>query len=129
MYSIDQESFEKLVTEAIDAIPPKFGENLKNVAFVVEDEPSPQQRVKLKLLPFQSLYGLYEGIPLVQRTNNYSLVLPDKITLFKLPLEQSSNSHQELTDQINKTVWHEVAHYYGLGHDKIKELESNQHSH
>lgn len=126
MYSISPESFEQLVAEAIDAIPPKFGENLKNVAFVVEDEPTPEQRKKLQLMPHQSLYGLYEGIPLIRRGSNYTMVLPDKITLFKLPMEHASNSHEELAAQVHKTVWHEVAHYYGLDHTKIHELETNQ---
>lgn len=126
MYSIDIEAFHNLVSEAIDAIPPKFGENLKNVAFVVEEEPNEEQQRKLQLSAGQSLFGLYEGIPLVNRGGNYSMVLPDKITLFKRPLEFSANTMEELCANIHKTVWHEVAHYYGLGHDKIHELESKQ---
>ncbi len=126
MYSISQSDFEKLVGEAIDAIPPKFGENLQNVAFIVEDEPSPEQRVKLKLSPYQSLYGLYEGVPLVKRNGNSNFLLPDKITIFKLPMEHASDSVEELSAIIHKTVWHEVAHYYGLDHDKINELESKK---
>lgn len=123
MYQIDEKAFEKIVGEAMDAIPPKYLKHLNNVAFVVEDEPNGEQRRKLGLRGTQSLYGLYEGIPLTSRGTNYSLVLPDKITIFKRPIEESSQNLAGLRDQVHRTVWHEVAHYYGLGHERISELE------
>jgi len=124
MFRVTNEEFEKLVGEAIDAIPKKYADNLHNVAFVAEDVPSPEQRHKLELHDNQTLFGLYEGIPLTKRGAGYNLVLPDKITIFKVPMEMTSNSKQELTEQINKTVWHEVAHYFGLDHEQIHRLEN-----
>jgi predicted Zn-dependent protease with MMP-like domain len=70
-----------------------------------------------------TLYGLYEGIPLTQRTNNYSGVLPDKITIFRLPILAGASTRAEVVKQVKNTVWHEVAHHFGLAHDRIRELE------
>ncbi len=112
-----------MVKRAIDAIPKRYAQHIKNLAFVVEDEPSDVQRQKLKLRDDQSLYGLYEGIPLTKRGAGYNLVLPDKITIFKHPAELSSYSLEQLEQGIKHTIWHEVAHYFGLGHDRINELE------
>lgn len=124
MFTVTQAEFEEIVGSAIDNIPEKYAQHIKNLAFIVEDEPSLEQRHKLHLHNNQTLFGLYEGIPMTRRGNNYNLVLPDKITIFKKPMEWTSNSLEELTEQVNKTVWHEVAHYYGLDHDRIDELES-----
>ncbi len=124
MYIVDEENFEKIVAKAIDEIPTKYASHIKNLAFVVEDEPSLEQRHRLKLGPYQSLFGLYEGVPMTKRSSGYNLVLPDKITVFKKPIEFSVNNHKELVERVKQTIWHEVAHYYGLDHGQIDELES-----
>ena len=123
MRSISQKEFEQLVAEAIDNIPQLYRQYLNNVAFIVEDEPSPQQRQQLRLGADGLLFGLYEGMPLPSRQGTTKL-LPDKITLFKLPLEQVSRSPAELQDNIGHTIWHEVAHYYGLNHGRIHKLDN-----
>lgn len=123
MLEISQAAFEKIVGEAIDALPAKYAKKLNNVAFVVEDEPTAEQRAKLHLVDGQILFGLYEGIPQTARTNNYSLVLPDKITIFKNPIMATSPSLEALREQVRYTVWHEVAHHFGLGHDQIYKLD------
>ncbi len=122
MYHVEPADFEKLVEDAIDAIPTKYANHIKNLAFVVEDEPSAEQREKLQLSRHQSLFGLYEGVPLTRRSN-YNLVLPDKITLFRLPIEWASHDRASLKAQIKETVWHEVAHYFGLNHGQIHDLQ------
>lgn len=121
--TVSQSEFEKIIAGAIDAIPEDYYQRIKNVVFVAEDKPSQEQRNKLKLACNQSLFGLYEGIPLTKRTNSYNLVLPDKITIFKLPIEHAANTLEELLNQVHKTVWHEVAHYFGLDHDQIHKLD------
>ncbi len=123
MYTVDDKTFESIVADAIDNIPPKYAQHIKNLAFVVEDEPTLAQRQKLKLGPHQTLFGLYEGVPLTGRAGGYNLVLPDKITIFKRPVEFSASNHEQLVEQVRRTLWHEVAHYYGLGHGRIHELE------
>jgi predicted Zn-dependent protease with MMP-like domain len=117
----DQE-FEKYLGEAIDNIPAPYKDHLENVAFILEDDPSPEQRVRLSLHPNQTLLGLYEGVPLPARSGTVKL-LPDKITIFKNPLLAASQNTAQLRENIGRTVWHEVAHYYGLDHTRIHELE------
>jgi len=123
MITISDEAFEELTAEAINALPRHYIDNMKNVAIVIEDEPTEAQRQKLHLVNGVTLYGLYEGIPLTQRGGNYSLVLPDKITIFKNPIVQGASTMDALREQIKRTVWHEIAHHYGLNHDRINELE------
>jgi len=120
---VTDETFEELLTEAIDKIPKPYDDHLQNVAFILEDDPSPEQRLKLRLYPNETLYGLYEGVPLPQRNGALKL-LPDKITIFKNPLRASSRDLKDLRYNIGHTVWHEVAHYYGLNHQRIHELDS-----
>jgi predicted Zn-dependent protease with MMP-like domain len=115
--------FEEILGGAIDAIPPPFSDHLENVAFILEDDPTPQQMQQLELYGNELLFGLYEGVPLPQRGGTLKL-LPDKITLFKNPLLAISRSLQELKQHVHHTVWHEVAHYYGLDHKRIHELEN-----
>ncbi|MBI4033388.1 metallopeptidase family protein [Candidatus Saccharibacteria bacterium] len=122
MVSVSDEQFEKIVADGIDAIPPLYQKNLKNVAFIIEDEPTPEQRELLKLFAGETLFGLYEGVPLPQRQGT-TKILPDKITIFKNPALAYSNSLKELREHVRHTIWHEVAHYYGLDHKRIHELE------
>jgi len=125
MFRVDDEEFSRLIEDGIARLPESERERLDNVAFVAEDEPSPAQREKLELRHDQSLFGLYEGVPLSAR-NGGMVLMPDKITIFKLPLEHVSNSLAEMRDHVSRTVWHEVAHYYGLGHEQIAELEARE---
>lgn len=124
MIDMDDKTFTQLVAEAMDAIPEQYARSMKNVGFVIEDEPNDEQRQRLHLVDGMTLYGLYEGIPLTQRTNNYSGVLPDKITIFKRPILASSSSLETAAAQVKKTVWHEVAHHFGLDHTRIAQLEN-----
>ena len=122
MIEISDKQFEEIVAGAIDAIPPPYIDRLENVAFIVEDQPTEEQNRKLGLRCHDLLFGLYEGVPLPQRMGS-SKLLPDKITLFKKPLISISKDLGELSQNIKHTIWHEVAHYYGLGHKRIHELE------
>ena len=122
MIEISDKQFEEIVAGAIDAIPPPYIDRLENVAFIVEDQPTEEQNRKLGLRCHDLLFGLYEGVPLPQRMGS-SKLLPDKITLFKKPLISTSKDFDELSQNIKHTIWHEVAHYYGLGHKRIHELE------
>ena len=103
-------------------MPKLHRDRVKNVAIITADYPSPKQREELKLRCDQTLLGLYEGIPLPERQGREPLV-PDVITLFKLPLLAHSTDEASLYENIRHTLWHEVAHYYGLNHAQIHKLE------
>ena len=119
------EEFSKMIGQALDELPEKYTSELDNVLITYEDEPSSEQRLKLKLACNQSLFGLYEGIPKTRRGNGFSGQLPDKITIFKLPIYHFSGANEErFKAQVKHTLWHEVAHYFGLDHDRIHELEN-----
>lgn len=118
--------FEELVNKALDTIPKLYQDYLNNVAITIADEPSATQREKLKLRCDQTLFGLYEGIPLTQRGAGYNLVLPDRITIFKLPMVHYVDSKKELAEQVRHTLWHEIAHYYGLNHEQIHKLDGRR---
>lgn len=121
------DEFSKLIGQALDELPEKYTSRLNNVFITYADEPNQQQRKKFTLSGNQSLFGLYEGIPLTQRGNGFSGQLPDKITLFKLPLFYFANGdEQKFKAHIKHTLWHEIAHYFGLDHDRIDELEQKQ---
>lgn len=125
MIIVSRQEFEDLVNKAIAQLPETYLSKLKNVAIIVDDIPSLEQRQQLALRPNQTLFGLYEGVPLSQR-NGTLKTLPDKITIFQKPLEYASDNIGDLFSRIGRTIWHEVAHYFGLDHDMIKNLESKE---
>jgi predicted Zn-dependent protease with MMP-like domain len=121
---ITDQEFDELVTRAMDELPQEYIARLENVAIVYADEPTDEQVQRMKLDNNSLLLGLYEGIPQTARGTGYNLVLPDKITLFKNQILASVNTKQALFEQVKRTLWHEIAHHYGLGHDRIDALEA-----
>jgi predicted Zn-dependent protease with MMP-like domain len=125
MYLVSDEQFSALIARAMDEMPEKYMKHLNNVVITYADQPNIHQVKTLHMRGDQLLLGLYEGIPLTKRGAGYNLVLPDKITLFKLPLMAVTHDEQSFYTQIKHTLWHEIAHFYGLDHDKIHEIERN----
>jgi len=112
---VSPERFDELVTEAIDGLPDWVHERLDNVEVLIEEHPPRGQR---------NLLGLYEGIPLTRRTSgSYFGVLPDRITLFKSNLERMSRDEGDLRDHVRHTVVHEVAHFFGISDDRLREID------
>jgi predicted Zn-dependent protease with MMP-like domain len=111
---VSKEQFEKWVAEAIDAVPEKFQERIHNLAFFIEDQPTRQQLQKARLQGRKGVFllGLYEGYHQSKRLN-VGPVFPDRITLFKKPIESLSRTQIELKKQIFSTVRHEIAHHFG----------------
>lgn len=122
MIAVSDEEFQALIDDALGTLPKEHIDKLQNVAILYEHDPTPEQRQKLALRHDQTLFGLYEGVPLSQRQGTTRL-FPDKITLFINPLSYSANTMTELKEQIRHTLWHEIAHYYGLNHAQIHKLE------
>lgn len=115
--------FERLLAEAISLIPRRFRREMKNLALVVEDEPSPDLLEEMEIEPPDSLYGLYQGTPLPERTWAYGNQLPDRITLFQRPIEEGCEDEDEVRAVIGETLIHEVGHYFGLSEEEIEEIE------
>jgi len=115
------EEFGQLVKEGIDAIDEKFLQKLKNVEIVVEDDPTTFQLKELKLRG-ALLFGLYEGIPLTKR-EQYGQVLPDKITIFKNAIEQVYSRPEDIKRAVKDTVWHEIAHHFGMDEVQVRQAE------
>jgi len=110
---VSREEFEGLVSDALDTIPPALTGLMRNVAVLVEDDPPDEE-------PF--LLGLYEGIPLTERGQWYSGVLPDRITIYRRPILALCRSRQEVVEQVRVTVVHEIAHHFGIGDARLHEL-------
>lgn len=125
MINVSDELFSKMLADGIDAIPDEFASRMKNIAITWDYQPTKWQRLKTRVGQSRLLLGLYEGIPLTGRTNNYSLVLPDKITIFKKPLEQISVDEMDLANKVKHTVWHEIAHHFGLSDAEIHHREQS----
>jgi predicted Zn-dependent protease with MMP-like domain len=118
-----REQFEEEIIQALDLVPDEFRPYLTEVAIVVEDWPSPEQRRRRRLRPHETLFGLYEGVPRPQRHLGYNMALPDRITLFQGPLTEYAGPHQELLrQQVRRTVLHEIAHHFGFGEERLREL-------
>ena len=115
--------FLKLVDEALESIPPRFREAMQNIAIVVEDEPTPEQLEEVGIEEPDTLLGLYEGTPLTERQWADGNRLPDKITLFQGPIEDTSETEDEVVVAIGETLIHEVGHYFGLSEEEIEAIE------
>lgn len=122
MVEISDEEFNELVNEALASLPGEHVRRIENVAILVQNDPTEEQRVKLQLRDDQTLFGLYEGVPLPARQGQ-THIYPDKITVFKGPLTRSAEYLSDLKEQLRHTLWHEIGHYYGLDHKRIHELE------
>ena len=120
---LTNETFDHLISQAMDELPQEYIKGLNNVAILYADDPDEYQIQKSGLREGNILLGLYEGIPLTKRGGNYTFVLPDKITLFKHSMMMVAHDPNQLYEQIKRTLWHEIAHYYGLDHERIHELE------
>lgn len=120
---MDRLAFENLVSEAVAALPEQFSRYLDNVEILVEDEPSPELLRSLGLSPrHDTLFGLYQGVPLTQRGAWFGNQLPDTITIFYRPLTRRFHTATSLRREVQTTVVHEVAHFFGLDDDEIHRL-------
>jgi len=123
---MDEKKFEKLVNEGIGAIPEKFLRLLDNVVVVVEDDVSEETRQKMGMKDDECLFGLYEGVSKIRRGGGYFGVLPDKITIFKLPILEAAATLEEAREIVKNTVWHEIAHHFGMEEQEIHEAEKKR---
>jgi predicted Zn-dependent protease with MMP-like domain len=123
---MDRESFERLVERAVENLPEEFRARLENVDVVVEDWPAPHELARLGLRNRYELLGLYQGIPLTRRGDHYGLVPPDKITIFQGPIEAKCRDDFRIMDEVGRVVRHEIAHHFGIGDGRLRELEGEE---
>ena len=113
---MNKEAFEKVVEKAVDSLPEELASKLSNIEIIIEDSPRAGKRKNSVLL------GLYEGVPLEERGTYYAGALPDKITLFQKNIEAICHSEAEMVDQIQRTILHEIGHYFGISEKRLREL-------
>ena len=115
--------FEQLVAEAIRTIPSRFRDQLRNIAVIVEDEPPDALLDDMEIDPPDTLFGLYQGTPLTERSWDYGNALPDRIVLYQNPIEDASDTEDEVVVTVGETLSHEVGHYFGLSEEELEEIE------
>jgi predicted Zn-dependent protease with MMP-like domain len=120
---VTREAFKRLVAEALDEIPRRFRAEMKNVAVIVEDEPPQDVLDEMEIGPDDSLFGLYHGTPLPQRSWDHGNNLPDRISIYQFPIEEACADEDEIRDCVAETVIHEFGHYFGMSEEEIEEIE------
>jgi len=120
---VSPEEFQRVVSAAYDLIPDQFRSRMENIAVIVEPEPSAAQLARAHVPPGGSLFGLYEGRPLTVRSVFDSFAMPDRITIFQGPHERAARSPEQLAKLVEDTVWHEVAHYFGMSEAQVRSAE------
>jgi predicted Zn-dependent protease with MMP-like domain len=123
---MSDDEFLTLVDAGVAALGPEVCARMQNVAVVIADEPTSAQWEAQGLLPDAVLFGLYEGVPLTERGLTEELLLPDKITIFKLPILATYSDPAEIAQCVANTVWHEVAHHFGMEEDEVAREEERR---
>jgi len=118
-----RQEFERLVEEALREIPKRFRKAMHNVAIVVEDEPPDDVLDELEVEEGDTLFGLYQGTPLTERSWGHGNNLPDRISIYQGPIEDACEDEDEIRDCIAETVIHEFGHYFGMSEEEIEEIE------
>jgi predicted Zn-dependent protease with MMP-like domain len=120
-----REQFRALVAEAIDSIPQRFANHIRNVAIVIEEAPSPQLLAEMDIEPPDTLLGLYQGTPLTERRWDHGNDLPDRVLLFQRPIEEDAELELDgdVVGVIGETLIHELGHYFGMSEDEIMAIE------
>jgi len=115
--------FERHVADALASIPRRFRDAMQNIAIVVEDEPSAELLADMEIEPPDTLFGLYQGTPLTERSWGFGNTLPDRVLLFQGPHEREADDDDDLVVSIGETLIHEIGHYFGLSEEEIEAIE------
>jgi len=126
MMKLTHREFEEVVVLALKRLPKFFKTKMENVDVVVEDQASQDLLSEMELRSPYNLLGLYQGVPLDRRGFYYGNVLPDKITLFQIPIEAICRTKEEIEERVRGVVIHEVGHYFGLNDERLRELENGE---
>jgi predicted Zn-dependent protease with MMP-like domain len=124
MYEATVDEVEQFVHEAIEALPEDFKGRISNVAFTVEDRARPEDYGREVMPVGSTLLGVYRGVPLTRRGAGYNMVMPDRIVIFREPLQQLARDEDDLRDRIGRVVRHEIAHYFGISDERLREIDA-----
>jgi predicted Zn-dependent protease with MMP-like domain len=119
---MDSVRFERLVAEAIGSLPDELRERMENIDVVVADEPTHTQLRRSGIRRGDTLLGLYEGVPLTERTHGYGFVTPDKVTIFQKPIEAICKNDAQIIAEVRRVVKHEIAHHFGISDDRLRDI-------
>ena len=119
---MDRERFERLVAKAVDSLPDEFRTRLENIDVVVADWPTRRQLSAVREKRGETLLGLYEGVPLTKRSQQYGMVVPDKITIFQKPIESICRNDTQIIAEVQRVVQHEIAHHFGISDARLRQL-------
>lgn len=124
MHEVDAEQFEAMVAEAVDGLPEQFRERIANVEFAIEEQARPDDYARTTMPRGMTLLGVYRGVPLTKRGARYNFALPDRIVIFRQPLQQLARDEQDLRERVTHVVRHEVAHYFGISDERLREIDA-----
>ena len=119
---MDRSQFEKLVREAVQELPEEFRTRLQNIVITVEDYPTEELKEQMEVSPGDTLFGLYEGVPLTERGFFEQPLYPDRIFIFQRAIEDECNSVEEIKHEVKTTIVHEVAHFFGIDDEYLEKL-------
>ncbi len=124
MYEVARETFEGLVTSAVEDLPDTFRDRIANLEFAVEDLASSEDYARVGGGRGTTLLGFYRGIPLPLRGRRYHMALPDRIVIFQQPIQRLARSEADLSDRVRHVVRHEIAHYFGISDERLREIDA-----
>jgi len=119
---MDPQRFQQLVEEALESLPHQFSRRMDNVTVIVTDLATPEQLANVDVHNPHHLLGLYEGVPLTERPQGYAGALPDRISIFRIPIEEISRGDDEIRENVRKTVMHELGHYFGMDEEMLRDI-------
>lgn len=123
MVEIERGAFEELVRQAVDGLPAEFRERM-DVDIVVEDAAHPDDYARTRTGPGSTLLGVYRGVPLTRRGGHYNMAVPDRIAIFRLPIQRLARDPDDLAARVHRVVRHEVAHYFGISDERLREIDA-----
>ncbi len=124
MHEIDRAEYESVVMRAVQGLPEAFRERISNLEFAVEDWAQPDDYARGGTPPGSTILGIYRGVPLPKRHAGYNMMLPDRIVIFREPLQRIARDEADLTARIEHVVRHEIAHYFGISDERLREIDA-----
>lgn len=124
MFEIDRDAFELIVFHAVESLPDAFRDRIANLEFAVEDWGRIDDYARTRTPTNSMLLGVYRGIPLTKRGGGYNMTLPDRIVIFQGPLQRLARDEADLEERVSHVVRHEIAHYFGISDERLREIEA-----